>query len=63
MATLRQEQTEQLNLELLDELNLYYGGEFIDYLLKKNGVKKDVYNFKMRKFLQSVKLIKEKTLS
>ncbi len=62
MATLKQEQTEKQNLDLLDELNLYYGGDFIDYLLLKNGVKKDVGSVKMRKLLQSIKIVKEKTL-
>lgn len=63
MATLKQEQTEKQNLDLLDELNLYYGGEFIDYLLLKNGVKKDVGSVKMRKILQSIKIIRDKETS
>lgn len=54
--------TEQKNLDLLDELNLYYGGDVIQHLLKKNDIQMDINNIKMRKFLESVKLIKERTL-
>jgi hypothetical protein len=54
--------TEQKNLDLLDELNFYYGGDVIQHLLKKNDIQMDINNIKMRKFLESVKLIKERTL-
>lgn len=54
--------TEQKNLDLLDELNFYYGGDIIQHLLKKNDIQMDINNIKMRKFLESVKLIKERTL-